>query len=312
MGLWVMCGSYASSQVSSGTGVLAEDEVEDIALSMRLDDWQAHAAKLVEVGLWERVSEGYLFHDWGHFRQGGDERRKEADRMRKRATYVPRDKETSATSAPTSAEILRKPPQTSAENSENLRGDSPHLRKEFSASPIGDSPHPTRGSGRGSGAGSDSDARELGHQDFAAARVAYGKGIEQTIGNPYIFRDQPEECRALEQLWEFHGKGKTPEEFARWLRTTAAEYAKATRAKAHFQKGYSPTKCVEWLNAGARAIEEPQRPGEFVMPRVPVAPASAPRTGADAPVPMPDDVRALMATIGARKPPPSASNRGAA
>lgn len=89
MGLWVMCGSYASSQASDGCGILEPDEVEAIALTLGLKAWKRAAEKLVSVGLWHYEGRGYVFHDWDHYREGNGEavleRRREKDAARKRA-----------------------------------------------------------------------------------------------------------------------------------------------------------------------------------------------------------------------------------
>lgn len=61
IGLWVLAGSWCMDQLEDGF-------VPDF-IARRLDpDWQAHAAELVDAGLWE-VSEkgrlrGWRFHDW--------------------------------------------------------------------------------------------------------------------------------------------------------------------------------------------------------------------------------------------------------
>lgn len=86
MGLWVMCGSYASSPACQGDGVLYDDEVERKAREIGIRRWQEVAERLVTVGLWDRVAGGYRFHDWDHYREGGDAilaRRRAKDRERK-------------------------------------------------------------------------------------------------------------------------------------------------------------------------------------------------------------------------------------
>lgn len=67
MGLWVMCGSYASKHDDGGR--MTADEVESVAYSMRLMKWRAAAERLVEVGLWDRDGDAYAFHDWDHYRK---------------------------------------------------------------------------------------------------------------------------------------------------------------------------------------------------------------------------------------------------
>lgn len=127
LGLWVVCGSYASSQVATGDGFLASDEVESIAASIGCRRWEALAQKLVDVGLWEAADGGFFFHDWAHYREGGDaelERRRENDRKRKRGAYVP--KSLRGTSAEISAEKSGEPPPSSAESNGDVSAKSPH------------------------------------------------------------------------------------------------------------------------------------------------------------------------------------------
>lgn len=128
LGLWVVCGSYASSQVATGDGFLASDEVESIAASIGCrKKWEPLARKLVEVGLWEAADGGYFFHDWAHYRDGGDAelaRRRENDRKRKKGSYVP--KSLRGTSAEISAEKTGGSPSSSAESNGDVSAISPH------------------------------------------------------------------------------------------------------------------------------------------------------------------------------------------
>lgn len=60
MGVWVLCGTWSSRNLTDG--FVPDDIVESF------DDQHRLAGRLVEVGLWERVKgddeDGYQFHDW--------------------------------------------------------------------------------------------------------------------------------------------------------------------------------------------------------------------------------------------------------
>lgn len=55
MGLWVRAGSWAAQQLTDG-------HVPDHMIAVL--GTPAQARKLVTAGLWERVDDGYVFHDW--------------------------------------------------------------------------------------------------------------------------------------------------------------------------------------------------------------------------------------------------------
>lgn len=58
MGLWVIAGSWSSSQLTDG--IVPEDMLS--ALGGR----KADAAALVAAGLWDETPGGWCFHDWGN------------------------------------------------------------------------------------------------------------------------------------------------------------------------------------------------------------------------------------------------------
>lgn len=133
MGLWVVAGSYASSQVSDESGLLAADEVEALALTMGIRQWKRVADKLVTVGLWEATVDeqggpAYAFHDWEDYRPGGEaelQRRRDRDAERKRKAYQARKlPDASAETPPVSSEISA---EKSKEKRERRSENSPHL-----------------------------------------------------------------------------------------------------------------------------------------------------------------------------------------
>lgn len=117
MGLWVMCGSHASSQAAAGSGAMYLDEIESIALTLGLKGWRKAMDRLVDVGLWDRTEDGIVFHDWAEYREGGDAelaRRRAKDAKRKREKYSPRRNGDES-------------PEFSAENPRSRPENTPHL-----------------------------------------------------------------------------------------------------------------------------------------------------------------------------------------
>lgn len=85
--LWLACGSYASSNATDGTGWLDLGEVQLVAMKIGLKDWRDAMAKLIEVRFWDKHAGGVQFHNWEHYRKGGEQalvRRRETDAKRKR------------------------------------------------------------------------------------------------------------------------------------------------------------------------------------------------------------------------------------
>ena len=76
--LWVRAGAWCAQQLTDGH--VPSHMIP--ALGTKRD-----AGKLVEVGLWERVEDGYVFHDWSSYQQSREEverkRRQSADRVAK-------------------------------------------------------------------------------------------------------------------------------------------------------------------------------------------------------------------------------------
>lgn len=132
MGLWVMCGSYLSAS-NSEDGRIELDEVEAVALTLRVRKWEGLVDRLVDVGLWDREGNALIFHDWTDYRPTGEaelERRRAADRARKEAAReAARSKRVSEDNPDavrgTSADIPRTGPDASAEGCPHPRVGSP-------------------------------------------------------------------------------------------------------------------------------------------------------------------------------------------
>lgn len=77
--LWVLAGSWCAAQLTDGT--LPAGQVRKLGCKKRA------AEELVRVGLWERTSTGYAYHDWAKYQPTREEielkRRATAERVRR-------------------------------------------------------------------------------------------------------------------------------------------------------------------------------------------------------------------------------------
>lgn len=79
MGLWVRAGAWSGGALSDG---LVPDHMLQI-----LGGTRREANKLVACGLWDKVPDGYQFHDWDKYQptKSKVEEKREKDRLRKAA-----------------------------------------------------------------------------------------------------------------------------------------------------------------------------------------------------------------------------------
>jgi len=79
IGLWVRAGSWAKAHASGGK--IPKEIVSALGT-------EPQAQRLVTVGLWERVTDGYQFHDWeqqtGNFTPEQEKQQRESNRQRQR------------------------------------------------------------------------------------------------------------------------------------------------------------------------------------------------------------------------------------
>lgn len=229
-GLWVACGSYASSQACDGSGHLEDDDVEFVAIGAGTKNWRAAADKLVKVGLWERTETGYRFHDWADYLPKGEaelERRRAKDADRKRRARL------EATSADVSADNPRTRPRTSAD----LRPHPPVPSRPVPSNPERSPPPPTGG-----------DAPSAVRVDDPAGMLVgrWTMGIRSVTDRP-VSRLSPSDTRALHAAAEAHAAGLRGEALLAWAETEGAEFARSCDAKFG---GFSARRFATWLDAG--------------------------------------------------------------
>lgn len=86
------------------------------------------------------------------------------------------------------------------------------------------------------------------------------EGLAKASGDPSrtISPFRPLSWRSVERMVDGHGPpGLDEEGVLRWVHETACAYVIATSAKAEFQAGFHPDKCINWLNAGRPRASSP-------------------------------------------------------
>ncbi len=221
MGLWVACGSYASSPAGGGTGELDSDDVAYVASGLGIRAWKKVAARLVEVGLWEATATGIRFHDWADYRPAGDaelERRRSKDAERKRKARL-------EASADASADIPQTPPRTSADA-------RPHLPVPSRPVPEREEPPPSDVTSR-----RPPPDPELGDV-FTAALASAGYRVAISA---FAWKE-------LSTAAAVHWPDLTPDARREALGAAAKTWASEADAFTR-ERGFTPKLFVSWLNA---------------------------------------------------------------
>lgn len=280
LGLWVMCGSHAAGMDAGG--LLEADEVETIALTMRLKEWKRAAAKLVEVGLWDAVGSDFQIHDFDQYRRGADreQARREKDAERKRAKRAEADQ--------MSADIPRTCPQHDADTSADVSDASPRTSETSSedassrarapAVPFRSAPSclvPNQGEPGGATGGREIQTPPL--DPHTATRIAWSEAVSAATGGLYPgVGSWPEEDAALAALRADAERAHVATlgafdlgRFLGRLHDLVALWVTETRAKGgeRFTGGWKPSKFVVWFSARQHEPEAaPVRESRFGPP----------------------------------------------
>lgn len=88
---------------------------------------------------------------------------------------------------------------------------------------------------------------------LAGYAAHYSAGVASVTGAPHVVA-QPHELDKFALITTRYAqrddKALKGPELSDWLRALGAEYAAATQHAAQYQRGYAPSKCLEWLGAG--------------------------------------------------------------
>ena len=99
----------------------------------------------------------------------------------------------------------------------------------------------------------------------------YAAGQTDATGDPYAPPAGVREHGALAQMAQTHARGPDGKPLRgpaldAWFRATAAEYRHAQAAAAQYQRGFAPSKCLEWLqNKRPVATGPPPSAGRIVQ-----------------------------------------------
>lgn len=85
------------------------------------------------------------------------------------------------------------------------------------------------------------------------ASEGYIAGVRAATEKPWGFPEVPAEWAALRTIVSIHAPGARSEILKTKLTIIATKYVRARKAYAQFEKGFCPSKCLEWLNTGAMA-----------------------------------------------------------
>ena len=99
---------------------------------------------------------------------------------------------------------------------------------------------------------------------------AYADGIATAAGAPWTLPDPNNESQVIRGSVALHKPNLRGEKLFAWVRHSAETYRRVMDADWKFQRGFRPSKWVEWLNAGGD-----KAPTRRVIGAPPVQPAGA-------------------------------------
>jgi len=172
MGLWVRAGAW-SRQHGTGGYVRAE-----MAAALGTG---AQAAKLVHVGLWERVDGGFRFHDWTDYGSNAEAdvlaQRRARDRARKRAARIK------------TPDVRGRSEDVSAENVPPVLDSSPiPTYQDNPVRPVGDRESYPQDDGRRVEAARTASLTGLGITDFVKVKTEICRRTGRDISDATAFR----------------------------------------------------------------------------------------------------------------------------
>ncbi|MEU7891722.1 hypothetical protein AB0B45_02530 [Nonomuraea sp. NPDC049152] len=138
IGLWTVAGSWSSANLTEGF-------IPDAVLPRLLPGAKRLAKDLVECGLWERVDNGFTFHDWIDYNPTAEEVNADREAARERMRKLrARRRQDGPSSAETDGPRELEPPERSREHTANVRenfgrssgGSSEEVRNPVPSRPV--------------------------------------------------------------------------------------------------------------------------------------------------------------------------------
>jgi hypothetical protein len=228
------------------------------------------AEALVTAGLWKKVKGGYVIHDylaWNPSKEQIEgEKAKARDRMKRNRSPEQGDVfgDVRANKGRSSGGVR----QTEKNREEKNRENPPSPPGGGECSAVEPDPEPAPAStvvpttAEPQAPAPPPDDR----QARARGRKAYSDGVAQATATPFKFPNDARAHHDFADAIEPFIADKTQEQAEAWIRETAIRYVNARRDQARFEKGYAPSKFIEWLNAGMpeRADEPASRTAPIV------------------------------------------------
>jgi hypothetical protein len=212
-------------------------------------------------GLLERVEGGYLIHDFADYQPPSNEELKKQWLSEKRSEAGRRG----------ASKRWQKPDDPPMAN------DGLPLAKEDDNDGNGESPRAgARRTGIGDGSGSgDLKQETVGYSSELLTKLArsYAEGIADGGNTPWSMPDAGYEAPFLLTGLQTHKPQLRGEQIFVWVRRSAATYRRAMSESAQFQKGFRPSKWLEWLNSGQPEANSQTRvravPSRSTQPDIP-------------------------------------------
>lgn len=196
--------------------------------------------KLVSAGLWIPVDGGYRIHDFEKYQPISDEKRQQLAIARSKSGAKGAAARWQGDSKPdgNSDGNLPSDPQCGLPLGDD--GNCHDGKMAPSPSPVdpnGSTPQTPQAGGS-----------QLRLVDIAAR--GYAAGIRAITKRNWAFLDRPEDRKAIQEIIFMNAPGLKGDALEAKITAIASSYCQARYAKAEFEGGFRPSKCLEWLNAG--------------------------------------------------------------
>jgi len=96
---------------------------------------------------------------------------------------------------------------------------------------------------------------------------AYGAGVTSVTGEPWAAPTHKAESWAVGSMIKTYAANLRGAALLAWLTETAAAYTRATLDGAQYQRGFAPSKCLDWLKSGRPAARPRGGAGRAAPPQ---------------------------------------------
>jgi hypothetical protein len=195
--------------------------------------------RLVKAGLWIPCEDGYKIHDFEKYQPISEEKRQQLATARSKS----------------GAKGAASRWQNDGKRHGNSDGNLPHeVQSTLPLDTNGNchdgkmAPSPSPVDPNGSTPQTPNPGGGIRLVDLAAR--GYAAGIRAITKQNWGFPDRADERTAMVEIISLHAPGLKGDALEARMTAVASSYCQATRARAQFEGGFRPSKCLEWLNAG--------------------------------------------------------------